>query len=114
MKCVRIQNFSGLYFPAFGLSTKRDSVSLRIQFECGKMQTRKTPDTDTFYTVLFLTIVLSAENYIHEKNQLQMYGKAQKATLVIFIKRTQEYSILSGQYIPAYGIRAVFTALSNN
>ena len=113
MKCVRIQNFSGLYFPAFRLSTKRDSVSLRIQFECGKMQTRKTPDTDTFYTVLFLTIVLSAENYIHEKNQLQMYGKAQKATLVIFIKRTQEYSILSGQYIPAYGIRVAFTALSN-
>ena len=66
----------------------------------GKCRQEKLP----IWTLLFLTIVLSAENYIHEKNQLQMYGKAQKATLVIFIKRTQEYSILSGQYIPAYGI----------
>ena len=25
-------------------------VNLRIQFECGKMRTRKTPNTDTFHT----------------------------------------------------------------
>ena len=30
--------FSGPYFPAFGLNT---DVSLRIQSECGKIQTRK-------------------------------------------------------------------------
>ena len=28
------------------------SVSLRIQFKCGKMQIRITPNTDTFYAVL--------------------------------------------------------------
>ena len=33
--------FSGLYFPAFGLNTERYGVSLRIQSECGKIQTRK-------------------------------------------------------------------------
>ena len=32
--------FSGQYFPAFGLNTERNSVSLCIQFECGKIQTR--------------------------------------------------------------------------
>ena len=33
--------FSGPYFPAFGLNTKRYSVSLRIQSECGNIRTRK-------------------------------------------------------------------------
>ena len=33
--------FSGPYFPAFGLNTERYEVPLRIQFECGKIRTRK-------------------------------------------------------------------------
>ena len=40
-----------LHFPAFGLNTDRYSVSLRIQFECGKIRTRITPTMDTFYAV---------------------------------------------------------------
>ena len=52
VKSVRIRIFIGPYFPAFGLNTERYSVSLCIQSECGKMQTRKTPDTDTFYAVM--------------------------------------------------------------
>ena len=51
MKSVRIRSYSGPYFSAFGLNTERYSVSLRIQFECGKMRTRITPNTDTFYGV---------------------------------------------------------------
>ena len=38
-------------FPAFELNTERYVVSLCIKFECGKMRTRKTPHTDTFYAV---------------------------------------------------------------
>ena len=39
----------------FGVSLVRifphsDSVSLRIQFKCGKIRTRKTPNTDTLLT----------------------------------------------------------------
>ena len=49
-----IQKYSGQHFAAFGLNTERYSVSLRIQSECGKMQTRITPDTDTFYAVRWL------------------------------------------------------------
>ena len=52
MKCVRIWNYSGPYFPAFGLNMERYCISLRIQSECGKMRTRITPNTDAFYAVI--------------------------------------------------------------
>ena len=51
VKSVRNRSFSGPYFPAFGLNTVRYGVSLRIQSECEKIRTRKTPNTDTFYAV---------------------------------------------------------------
>ena len=50
-KSVRIPCFSGLHFPSFGLNTERYSVSLCIQSECAKMQTRITLNTDSFYSV---------------------------------------------------------------
>ena len=52
VKSVRIRSFSGPYFPAFGLSKKKYSISLRIQSECWKIRTRKTPNADTFHAVL--------------------------------------------------------------
>ena len=58
VKGVRIQSYSGPHFHAFGLNTERYSVSLRILSECGKMRTRITPNTDTFYTVPFLYHIL--------------------------------------------------------
>ena len=62
MKSVRIRSYSGPYFPAFGLDMKRHSVSLRIQSECGKIRTRITPNTNTFYAVLhFLCKNLTSE-----------------------------------------------------
>ena len=51
MKSVRIRRFSGPYFPAFGLNTKRYGVFLRIQLKCGKIQTTKTLNTNTFHAV---------------------------------------------------------------
>ena len=51
MKSVRVRSYSGPHFPAFGLNTESDSVSLRIQSECGKIRNRITPNTDTFYVV---------------------------------------------------------------
>ena len=54
MKSVRIQSYSGLPFPIFGLNTERYSVSLRIHSECGKIQIRITPNTGTFYAMNFL------------------------------------------------------------
>ena len=51
MNSVRIWSFSELYFPAFGVNTQRHGVSLRIQSGCGKIQTRKTSNTDTFHAL---------------------------------------------------------------
>ena len=50
-KSVRLRNFSGLYFPAFGLNTERQGASLRIHSECGEIRTRKAPNTDIFQAV---------------------------------------------------------------
>ena len=52
VKSVRIRSFSGPYFPKFGLNTERYGVSQRIQPECGKIRTRKSPNTNTFYAVI--------------------------------------------------------------
>ena len=46
------RSHSGPYFPALGLNTERCLVSLRSHSHCGKIRTRITPNTDTFYAVL--------------------------------------------------------------
>ena len=53
VKIVRIQSFSGPNFPTFELNTEKYSLSFRIESKCGKIRTRKTPNTDTFYAVAF-------------------------------------------------------------
>ena len=51
VKRVRIWSFSGPHFPALGLKAKRYGVCLRIQSECGKMETRISPNVDNVYAV---------------------------------------------------------------
>ena len=50
MKNVHTRSFSGPYIPVFGLNTERCGVSFRIQSECGKTRTRKSPNTDTSHS----------------------------------------------------------------
>ena len=52
VKSVCIRSSSGPYFLALRLITERYSVSLRIQSKYGKIRTRITPDTETFYAVV--------------------------------------------------------------
>ena len=47
MKSVHTRSFASPYFPTFGLKTERYG----FKSECGKIQTRKTPNMDTFHTV---------------------------------------------------------------
>ena len=49
LKSVCIRSYSGPYFPPLGLNKQRYSVSFRIQSECEKIWTRKTPNTGTFH-----------------------------------------------------------------
>ena len=53
VKSVCIRSYSGPHFPALGMNTERCSVSLQIQSECGKIRTRITPNTDTFYAACY-------------------------------------------------------------
>ena len=46
-----ILSYSGPHFPSFRLNMERYSTSFRIQYRCGKMRNRTTPNTDTFYAV---------------------------------------------------------------
>ena len=47
VESIRIRSFSGPYSLAFGRITERYGAFLRIQSKCGKIRTRKTPNTDT-------------------------------------------------------------------
>ena len=49
VKSVPIRSFSGPCFSAFGLDTGRYEVSLPTQPKCSKIETRKTPNADTFH-----------------------------------------------------------------
>ena len=53
VKSVRIRNYSGPHFPAFGLNTES---------KCGKMRTRITPNTDTFKQCIVLYFSFWIEN----------------------------------------------------
>ena len=59
VKRVRMWNHYVPYFPVFGLNTKRYSVSLRIQSECGEIRTRITPNTDVLHAMKITTIIKS-------------------------------------------------------
>ena len=50
------------YFPAFGLNTEIYRVNLPIQSKCGKIQTRKSPNTDTIHAVYLANVGLFPTN----------------------------------------------------
>ena len=56
MKSVFKRRIFDQYFPACELNMERYKVSIRIQSVCEKIPTRKTPNTDTFYTVYLFTV----------------------------------------------------------
>ena len=71
MKSVCIWSFSGPYFPLFGLNAEIYGVSLLIQFECGKIRNRKTPNTDTYHAVRISHLIwkIDMEAFASEKKE---------------------------------------------
>ena len=55
--CPYLELFSP-HYTAFGLNMETFSVSLRIQSKRRKMQTRITPNTDTFYAVHLISVLV--------------------------------------------------------
>ena len=83
MKRVRIRSYFGPHFPAFRLNS--NSMSLRIQSECGKMRTRITPNTDTL------------RRGIYQTSMIKIYYGSQNVTTGMFELRTflVQFSFLS-------------------
>ena len=69
-KSVRVRNYSGPHFSAFGLNAERYSVCLRIQFECGKMRTTITPNTDILYAVMKVQINHQGMEFVNEVSKV--------------------------------------------
>ena len=91
-KSVRLRIFSGPHFPVFALNTEIYRVNLPIQSECGNMQTRKTPNIDTFYTVS----VDPMGDYALIRNNMRILGKkCEKANTILS-------RILSGKYFGSF------------
>ena len=95
-KSVRIPSYSGPHLPAFGLNTERYSVSLLIQSECGKMRTRITPNTNTFYAVLCLIVFIDtiAKRTSYLKKQFGLRVQSTEHILKQLIKKQSFRSVL--------------------
>ena len=57
VQSVYIRSFYFPYFPACEMNTEIYSANHRIQFECRKIRTRKTPNANTFDAVLYIEIL---------------------------------------------------------
>ena len=59
------------------LNSERYSVSLHIQPECGKVQTRKSPNTNTFHAVCFCMVLLTSRHclFFSISQSKQTHGK---------------------------------------
>ena len=84
VKSFRIRSCSSPYFPAFGLNTKRYSVSRCIESKCRKMRTRKSTSTYTLYAVymkiLFIKLLIVfphnlLRKYFHLKALFKVCGQ---------------------------------------
>ena len=65
VKSVRIRSFFWSVFSRIRTEYGDLRVHLRIQSECGKIRTRKSPNTDTFYAV-FRTHLFTVKTQIPE------------------------------------------------
>ena len=83
VKNVHIRSFFGSYFPTFGLNTKRYGVSFRIQSECGKIRTRKTPNTNTLHTVLTTSFWLKITDCIFANTYKKFVNVVQNLILTV-------------------------------
>ena len=64
VESARIRGFYVPYFPAFGLHTERYRVSPHIPSKCGKIRSRETLNTGTFYAVLLANNLVEKPNNI--------------------------------------------------
>ena len=66
VKSSRMWSDSSPHFPAFGLNTERYFVTLHIESECEKIQTRVTQNTEFFGVVSESKDELILRKFLHE------------------------------------------------
>ena len=123
VKSVRIRNYSGPHFSAYGLNSERYyvySVSLHIQSEQGKMRTRVTPNTAAFNAagLPILTLKLyrkqSNETRKDETRQLYTQKRPKQGSLVIIkvaLKMKRQSSVLPFECLSSHKMSEIYTAL---
>ena len=79
-------------FSAFGLNTKRYSISLLIQSKCGKIRIRKTPNKYTFHAVFSCLKFWILETYLRLS---PVYLMPRKEVIVLFPKAVLCYNFRS-------------------
>ena len=74
-------------------------VSLRIQFKCGKIRTRKTPNTDTFHfhTVYFVFNLIRSES-ISSLFLMEFIFKCEKTSLFGLLARNDFRNLLQSVF----------------
>ena len=89
------------YLSAFSPDVGKSSVSLRIQSKCGKIRTRKSPNTDTFRTVRIIDLLffyLVSTNSVQKLPPITLHQyfnvKFVKLRNVIFLKIALNYLFL--------------------
>ena len=94
VKSVRIRSYSGPHFPAFGMNTERQRLSFRIQFECGKMRTRITPNMDTFYAMNIINDTHTEQELVLCWIQYKIHWNTRLAASDVFICLHNQLSYL--------------------
>ena len=100
VKSVRIRSFSGPHFLAFGLNTERYFETLSIQSKCGKIWTRKTPNTDNFqavhmntqYSTWWISVFCNV-NYVSNKSRKFRTNLLQTINLLLKWKLTPQSTV---------------------
>ena len=99
---VRIRSYSGPDFPATGVNTERYKVSLGIMSKCGKMRTRISPNTGTYYAVTKIKSKYQTNIRKYTQNELSLLTNI--IYVVVFLFRMFTSKFLTFYYIFSAGL----------
>ena len=111
-------SFNAWKVSVFGVFLVRVFSPFRIQSDCGKIRTRKTPNTDTFYAVIrmhFSEIWLKSffkKNKSHKIHQLQVYVVT--VTLHLVQITLQQYLKWQRQSLVTFLVFILYPLLQHN